>query len=389
MNIRWLAAGALVCCLLTTSQALATRPTPPTHHRKGLTIIDRARVSPGYVVFAGNDGDIYVIGVEGQVARRLRPPAGQRYAFARPLDNGRILVRLHDSSTGARSIVEIDRAGRPVWQFAQPDGVTFHHDHSRLANGNTLILCSREIDRPEISRAPLQDDCVLEVRSDGTVAWDWQTADRFGDFEFSPRMTRMIRRQGGDWAHANAASAIPRNGHADPRFRAGNIIVSYRFINAVAIIDRQTGRIVWRTDGTTIGQHDPHMIPRGLPGAGNILIFDNGLGSGYDSGSSTGWRSFSRVIEIDPVDRSIGYEYRASASGLPQFTFNSFILSSAQRLPNGNTLIDEGAYGRIFEVTADGEIVWEYISRAMGPFRDVQANVVYRATKVPLEWLNG
>ncbi len=389
MNIRCLAIATLVCCLLPTPPTLAKHATPPSHHKKGLTILDRERVSPGYVVFAGNDGDIYIIGVEGQVARRFRAPAGHRYAFARPLDNGSILVRLHESSTAARSIVELDPSGATVWQYHQPAGVTFHHDHSRLPNGNTLILCSREVVRAAISPTPLQDDCVLEVRADGTVAWDWQTADRFDDFAFSPRMRRMIRQQGGDWAHANAASVIPRNGHTDPRFRRGNVIISYRFINAVAIIDRQTGEIVWRTDGLTIGQHDPLMIPRGLPGAGNILIFDNGLGSGYDAGGSAGWRSFSRVIEIDPVDQSIRYEYRASASGLPQFTFNSFILSSAQRLPNGNTLIDEGAYGRIFEVTADGEIVWEYVSRAMGPFRDVEANVVYRAAKVPLEWLDG
>jgi len=59
-------------------------------------------------------------------------------------------------------------------------------------------------------------------------------------------------------------------------------------------------------------------------------------------------------------------------------------VSSAQRLPNGNTLITEGSDGRIFEVTRDHELVWEYISPYWGK-RGL--NMVYRAYRAPYSWV--
>ena len=52
--------------------------------------------------------------------------------------------------------------------------------------------------------------------------------------------------------------------------------------------------------------------------------------------------------------------------------FYSSYISSAQRLPNGNTLITEGSDGRLIEVTKEHEIVWEYINPY---FRKVAGNV--------------
>ncbi len=63
----------------------------------------------------------------------------------------------------------------------------------------------------------------------------------------------------------------------------------------------------------------------------------------------------------------------------------SGFISSAQRLPNGNTLITEGADGRIFEVTSEHEIVWEYISPYYGKGRN--HNMVYRAYRLPYDWI--
>ena len=82
----------------------------------------------------------------------------------------------------------------------------------------------------------------------------------------------------------------------------------------------------------------------------------------------------------------IVWEYNANKSGYRDtFKFFSDYVSSAQRLPNGNTLIDEGAVGRIFEVTPDGEIVWEYISPYWG--KQMNINMIYRAYRVPYEWV--
>lgn len=65
--------------------------------------------------------------------------------------------------------------------------------------------------------------------------------------------------------------------------------------------------------------------------------------------------------------------------------FYSGFISSVQRLPNGNTMITEGSDGRIFEVTPEHEIIWEYISPYWG--KKMNINMVYRAYRVPYEWV--
>ena len=68
------------------------------------------------------------------------------------------------------------------------------------------------------------------------------------------------------------------------------------------------------------------------------------------------------MIELDPNTNQIVWEYRDN----PYFNFYSSRISGARRLPNGNTLICEGAPGRIFEVTPVKDIVWEYINPFVG-----------------------
>ena len=125
--------------------------------------------------------------------------------------------------------------------------------------------------------------------------------------------------------------------------------------------------------GWIIGQHHAHMIPRGLPGEGNILVFDNGGWAGYGApnpGAPTGFmnaqRDYSRVLEFDPTTLKIVWQYTPIEAGfikpVDANRFYSPFISSAQRLPNGNTLITEGSGGRIFEVTADCEICLLYTS---------------------------
>ena len=74
----------------------------------------------------------------------------------------------------------------------------------------------------------------------------------------------------------------------------------------------------------------------------------------------------SRILEINPITKEIVWQYIGIESGLASWTFSSSFISSARRLPNGNTLIDEGMNGRMFQVTPDGEIVWEFINPWFG-----------------------
>jgi hypothetical protein len=138
------------------------------------------------------------------------------------------------------------------------------------------------------------------------------------------------------------------------------------------------------------------MIPKGLPGEGNILVFDNGGSAGYgipNPGSPTGRRNalreYSRVLEFNPVTFEVVWKYSALEAGFPApmdgYKFFSSYVSSAQRLPNGNTLITEGAGGRIFEVSAEFDTVWEYVNPYFS--KKGNRNMVYRAYRVPYEWI--
>jgi hypothetical protein len=206
--------------------------------------------------------------------------------------------------------------------------------------------------------------------------------------------------------HMNSISWLGPNKYydnGDKRFHPDNIIWDGRQANITAIIDRRTGKIVWRLGpyftenkalrqlGQIIGQHHAHLIPRGLPGEGNILLFDNGGAAGYGApnpsaptGLNNARRDFSRVLEIDPLTLEIKWQYPPPAPGPGGSRIYSAFVSSAQRLPNGNTLITEGNGGRLIEVTAGHEIVWEYIS----PYRHrrLKFSLIYRAYRYPYDW---
>ena len=171
---------------------------------------------------------------------------------------------------------------------------------------------------------------------------------------------------------------------------------------------RQSGKVVWKIGpdyntspalkklGWIIGKHHAHLIPRGLPGEGNLLVFDNGGWAGYGApnpGAPTGiknaLRDYSRVLEIDPLTLEIVWQYTPAEAGyrmpMDANRFYSPFVSGAQRLPNGNTLITEGSGGRLIEVTPDHRIVWEYISPHFGQF--ARFNMIYRAYRLPYEWV--
>ena len=99
------------------------------------------------------------------------------------------------------------------------------------------------------------------------------------------------------------------------------------------------------------------------------------------------------MLEIDPVSKQVVWQYTAEDSGQPSWAFRSTHISAARRLPNGNTFIDEGQSGRLFQVTRDGDIVWEYVNPFPRLGKDPasgKATVnrqLYRAQPVPLDWV--
>ena len=378
----------------------------------GVTKMD-PRMYPGVTLFNPPTGQVVLIDPAGQFVKAWFPPVeGDLLKGAEPiLDTpGHILVTLNVPDSLDTTLQEMDWDGNVVWEVHAPstlgktgevpDTIEYHHDHSRLANGNTLVLCHFDIDVPAISPNTLLDDFILEYDPDGNIVWEWYLHEHFDQMGFTDEQKALIAavrptrgRSGADWAHANSIEVLPENRfQADPRFAPGNIIVSLRAPNMVFIIDKNTGDIVWQigpSDNLTIGQHWPHMNPiMGLDTDGLIIVFDNGGEVGYPSK----YRSYSRVVEIDPLNKTVVREYDATHTGRIAQTFFSHIISGAQRLPNGNTLVDEGTSGRLFELDpTQTEIVWEFVS----PFRveigtgGVFSANIYRAYRIDPTWIPG
>ena len=152
-----------------------------------------------------------------------------------------------------------------------------------------------------------------------------------------------------------------------------------------------TMKVYMQDIGQIVGQHHVHMIQKGLPGEGNILLFDNGGQAGLGkptpcapTGYCNATRGYSRVLEINPVtmERVWSYndpsEFEGNIEALSQMNqLFSHYCSSADRLPNGNTLITEMLHGRIIEVTPEREVVWEFIN---------PGGKVFRAHRYPYAW---
>ncbi|MCK4953327.1 aryl-sulfate sulfotransferase [Candidatus Bathyarchaeota archaeon] len=339
----------------------------------------------------------------------------------------------HSGGMGYQDTIEFVQEGwdgKEEWSFANwdDDGTGLmmsrqHHDYQREGNpvgyyapgqefvdrGKILILAHKNKVVPKISDKILQDDVIYEVEwNQNFTGFEWYASDHFDEIGFDKTAKEAIYKNPrynknlgyGDWVHLNSISLLGRNcwhdETGDERFNPENIIVTSRNANFIAIIHRKTGNIVWMVGpdfsedtpehnlGQLVGPHHPHMIPEHLPGEGNILVFDNGGTSGY--GGSPGFprytRDYSRVIEFNPVTLETIWKYGTEQG---KEKFYSHFISSAQRLPNGNTLITEGANGRIFEVTSKKEIVWEYISPSTGK----KGKAVYRAYRIPPEWVPG
>src|SRR5262249_41522730 len=139
--------------------------------------------------------------------------------------------------------------------------------------------------------------------------------------------------------------------------------------------DRSTGKIVWKLGPPTVaGQHAPTLLDNG-----NILIFDNGVHRLDDP------LPFSRVIEVNPATNAIEWTYQDR----PVSNFFSLRMGKAQRLPTGTTLINEASFGRFFEVTKDGAVVWEYVNPFFGGRPNAETNEVFRALRYTPEQTAG
>jgi hypothetical protein len=307
-------------------------------------------------------------------------------------------------------VQKVEWDGTVVWDFRyNTNGVLSHHDVRILPNGNVLLIAWETKTREEaisagrnpnfVSSSGFMPDHIIEVKptgpTSGEIVWEWHVWDHliqnydsskenYGIVVNHPELVDInyASTSETDWLHMNSI---------DYNEKFDQILLSAHNFNEIWVIDHSTttaeaaghtggnsgkgGDLLYRwgnpqaygrgtsSDQKLFLQHDANWVDEGYPGEGDILIFNNGCS-----------RFYSTVDEIVPPVDNNGNYYLGSGSKYgpteqiwiynPQPSFYSTIISGAQRLPNGNTLICNGETGEIFEVTHEGAKVWQYYAGA-------------------------
>jgi hypothetical protein len=151
-----------------------------------------------------------------------------------------------------------------------------------------------------------------------------------------------------------------------PAFRAGNVLLSIRELDTIAVIDLDAQRVAWAMSGLWRRQHDATLLPNG-----HILLFDNQHGLGV-----------SEVLEFDPFTQAIEWSY----AGSEERPFYSAACGASYRLRNGNTLIVESDNGRALEVTNEGTTVWEYVNPHRAGEEDELIATLFDVVRLPSDF---
>jgi len=290
---------------------------------------DPIRSSPGYNLMLYQRRVPFLADMNGRIVHAW--PHVRTTARARMDQGGRLLV------VGIDNLVKIyDWDGRLVWSYElKIEKDIPHHDVIWLDNGNVLVLAQDHANRI---------DYLLEVDGGGQVVWEWRFLDHL-DRAFPDRDSRHP-----DPTHVNSIceiGPIPWFYAGDRRFRPGNLRLGARTLNAILVVDRASGQIVWTFDRAMDRQHEAIMVPEGQIGGGQVLVFNNGLRNRF------GYRR-SSILAVNPIQKDVTWEYRGRF-------FYSSLAGSQQSLPNGNVLITSSHGGRVFEVTPEHEMVWQWI----------------------------
>ena len=411
----------------------------PTVYPTGTTIYDPKKAWNGYVLFASPTGNTHLIDMTGNEVHRWNMAGFPSELLDPAITGGRkghLLVQTENNEGmwggifNNVEIGEVDWDSNVVWRWrgSGTEGADQSHDWARLSNGNTLVVVTEVRVIPELGSKAITDEAIVEIGSNGEEVWRWRAGDHITEFGITEeglnQWRSLIAHTGGlpsGFITINNMAPIGPNkwfDGGDSRFHPDNIVIDSREASFIAIIDKRSGKVVWRIGpdypttkspelrprfdtfvprpiDQTSGQHDAHIIPKGLPGEGNLLVFDNNAPSGFPPMRLPLFYG-SRILEIDPIKKEIVWQYTGVESGLASWTFSSSFISSARRLPNGNTLIDEGMNGRMFQVTKEGEIVWEFINPWFGTQtytglndekREISTNWVFRAQPIPYDWV--
>ena len=315
---------------------------------------------------------------------------------------GRIPSKVPEAGLWPDMVVEIEpqrpHGGKIVWEWHAWDHFV-QSINKRLPN---YVEPSEFPGRIDINASVIQDitpDELEQLKSLGYISTDTTEEDLRSDMFHTngihynaalDQIVLSVRQYSELWIIDHSTTTEEAAGNTGGRWGKGGELL-YRWGNPEAYSrgDKAAQRLFY--------QHDARWIPEDSPGAGNLMVFSNDMA---DDGGP-----YSAVYEIAPPTAPDGsylvpeegpygpeepvWSYRGTAEN---FFFAPFV-SGASRLPNGNTLICSGPQGRFFEVTPEGETVWEYWDPRQGQVRlpdgspphpvDEFTHAVFRATRIP------
>ena len=423
--------------------------------------LNTPEAQPGYTIVSPIQATgTYLIDVGGHPVHRWATSANPGL-WGQLLPNGNLLraaaatpvpANFRTAAGGGGRMEEYDWDGNLVWSMTIMDQLRYqHHDYRKLENGNILALIwtwrSRD-EAIEAGRNPAMcaaggfwPDGIYEIEptppSGGNIVWEWHSWDHYvQEFDRSKDNYGVVA----DHPELLDINTPTDDGQLDNCHLNGldynadldQILISSRGYNEFWIIDHSTttaeaaghsggrygrgGDLLYRwgnpekygrgtpADKQLHNQHDAQWIAEGLPGEGNILVYDNGIRRLDGSNWSAVYEIVPPQLPDGSYDLAPGAAYgpAAPAWSYPPAADPSFlspIIAGTQRQPNGNTLICEGTTGRLFEVTADHRKVWEWVnpmtttgattqgqSLAVMPPFPLQTNAVFKMRRYPADY---
>ncbi|MGC3874321.1 arylsulfotransferase family protein [Halomonas sp. GXIMD04776] len=362
---------------------------------RGVTIHDPEQAYPGYTLYTSGDGTYaQLIDMEGEVAHRWelpfsevwqetpsgrtpRPDDLMYWRKARMLPNGDLIaiyIAANDSPWGY-GMVKVDRDSRLIWSYK----AHVHHDLDIAEDGRVFTLThaftDERIDKFSQLPSPWLDDYLVEL--DGETGNELNKVSLLHAFFDSPYAGILYATPHygiADPMHTNSVEYLEQSqtdAFAPARGKPGQVILSFRHPGAIGLVDPESGEMSWAMRGSWLGQHYARVLENG-----NVTLFDNLANYEKDNRS--------RMLEVNPQNDAIVWYY----TGNDEHPFDSGLRGAAETLANGNRLITESDGGRLFEVTREGEIVWEFINPVRGGDKDEFIPVVSSAQRIAPEQLD-
>lgn len=343
--------------------------------RERFTFHDPQSMAGGYYAFVGWDD------ARGRYTAWLFSPKGEElHSWSLDhgaLDSGKLYVE-DDSPHGfelladgsvivvfdrSQLLARLDACSRPVWKKQG----AYHHLFSRADDGSLWVWRGDGTAYGHYQYMtnfdPETGDKLAEVALvQDLIQRMGPSAKVFGlrpDFDFTRFDELPEDRDEADLFHPNDVEVLSAElAPMFPMFEAGDLLISIRRLNLVAVVDPDDRRLKWSSQGPWLSQHDPDFTADG-----KISVYDNNI-----------YRGRSEILKMDPATREVTNELFDGEA-----IFYSAYMGQHQYLPNGNVLIVVPGEGRILEVTSTGDNVMEFNNLARGApgYNDHVENAVW------------